>query len=156
MQPSSTPELLEVLGRHRVAFIVVGVTAAVLQGAPVVTFDLDVVREHAVIGGRILDAAGMPEVARWVRHHHERIDGRGYPDGLIGDAIPLESRIIAVVEALETITANRYERQGRRASALDEIDAHSRNTRLGPSTSSARSTKRRLTRSCYRTSSFFA
>ena len=43
MQPSSTPELLEVLGRHEVAFIVVGVTAAVLQGAPVVTFDLDIV-----------------------------------------------------------------------------------------------------------------
>lgn len=43
MQPSSTPELLELLGRHGVAFIVVGVTAAVLQGAPVVTFDLDIV-----------------------------------------------------------------------------------------------------------------
>lgn len=86
--------------------------------------ELDVVREHAVIGGRILDAAGMPDVARWVRHHHERIDGRGYPDGLAGDAIPRESRIIAVVEALETITANRYARPGRRASALDELEAH--------------------------------
>lgn len=40
---SNTPELLEVLARHRVEFIVVGVTAAVLQGAPVVTFDLDIV-----------------------------------------------------------------------------------------------------------------
>ncbi|MFL5838900.1 MAG: HD-GYP domain-containing protein [Thermoleophilaceae bacterium] len=85
--------------------------------------ELDVVREHAVIGGRILDAAGLPEIARWVRHHHERIDGRGYPDGLAGDAIPIESRIISVVEALETITANRYQR-ARRASALDELDAH--------------------------------
>lgn len=43
MQPSNTPALLEVLGRHGVELIVVGVTAAVLQGAPVVTFDLDIV-----------------------------------------------------------------------------------------------------------------
>jgi HD-GYP domain-containing protein (c-di-GMP phosphodiesterase class II) len=83
--------------------------------------ELDVVREHAVIGGRILEAAGLTELAPWVRHHHERIDGRGYPDGLKGDAIPFESRIIAVVEALETITANRYARP-RRASALDELE----------------------------------
>ena len=85
--------------------------------------ELDVVREHAVIGERVLEAAGLLEPALWVRHHHERVDGRGYPDGLAGDAIPLESRIIGVVEALETITANRYPRT-RRASALDELDAH--------------------------------
>jgi HD-GYP domain-containing protein (c-di-GMP phosphodiesterase class II) len=77
-----------------------------------------------VIGARIVEAAGLPELAAWIRHHHERIDGRGYPDGLAGDAIPLQSRIIAVVEALETITANRYERAGRRASAIDELEAH--------------------------------
>lgn len=47
MQPSDTPELLEVLGRHGVAFVVVGVTAAVLQGAPVVTFDLDILYERS-------------------------------------------------------------------------------------------------------------
>ena len=86
--------------------------------------ELDVMREHAVIGARIVEAAGLPELAPWIRHHHERIDGRGYPDGLVGDAIPRQSRIIAIVEALETITANRYERPGRRASALDEIEAH--------------------------------
>ena len=86
--------------------------------------ELDVMRDHPVIGARIVEAAGMPELAPWIRHHHERIDGRGYPDGLIADAIPIESRIIAVVEALETITANRYERPGRRANALDELDAH--------------------------------
>ena len=104
---------------------VLGVPDALLQRHDaLLPHELDVVREHAVIGGRILDAAGLPEIAAWVRHHHERIDGRGYPDGLRGDAIPMESRIIGVVEALETITANRYARPGRRASALDELDAH--------------------------------
>ena len=103
---------------------VLGVPDALLQRSDeLLPHELDVVREHAVVGGRILDAAGLPDIADWVRHHHERIDGRGYPDGLAGDAIPIESRIIGVVEALETITANRYPR-ARRRSALDELEAN--------------------------------
>jgi HD-GYP domain-containing protein (c-di-GMP phosphodiesterase class II) len=58
-----------------------------------------------------------------VRHHHERVDGTGYPDGLEGDAIPFESRLIAVVESLEAMTAARYDRT-RHGSALDELDSH--------------------------------
>jgi HD-GYP domain-containing protein (c-di-GMP phosphodiesterase class II) len=58
-----------------------------------------------------------------VRHHHERVDGTGYPDGLEGDAIPFESRLIAVVESLEAMTAARYDRQ-RHGSALDELESH--------------------------------
>jgi putative nucleotidyltransferase with HDIG domain len=104
---------------------VLGIPDALLRRSdPLLPHELDVMRDHPVIGARIVKAAGLPEIAPWIRHHHERIDGRGYPDGLIGDAIPRESRIIAVVEALETITANRYERPGRRASAVDELDAH--------------------------------
>jgi HD-GYP domain-containing protein (c-di-GMP phosphodiesterase class II) len=104
---------------------VLGIPDALLRrNDQLLPHELDVVREHSVIGGRILEAAGLPEIAPWVRHHHERIDGRGYPDRLAGDAIPRESRIIAVVEALETMTANRYARPGRRASAIDELDAH--------------------------------
>jgi HD-GYP domain-containing protein (c-di-GMP phosphodiesterase class II) len=49
----------------------------------------------------------MPVEARWVRHHHERYDGGGYPDGLCGDAIPLESRIILVADAFEAMTSDR-------------------------------------------------
>lgn len=104
---------------------VLGIPDALLRRSdPLRPHELDVMRDHPVIGARIAEAAGLPEIAPWIRHHHERVDGRGYPDGLIGDAIPVESRIIAVVEALETITANRYERHGRRASAVDELDAH--------------------------------
>lgn len=85
--------------------------------------EMQLMREHAVIGERILDGAGMPLQAKWVRHHHERVDGTGYPDGLANDAIPFESRIIAVVEALEAMTAARYDRR-RRGSALDELESH--------------------------------
>lgn len=85
--------------------------------------EMQLMREHAVIGERILDGAGLPVQAKWVRHHHERVDGTGYPDRLAGDAIPFESRLIAVVEALEAMTAARYDRQ-RHGSALDELESH--------------------------------
>jgi HD-GYP domain-containing protein (c-di-GMP phosphodiesterase class II) len=85
--------------------------------------EMQLMREHAVVGERLLEGAGMPLQAKWVRHHHERVDGQGYPDGLVGDAIPFESRIIAVVESLEAMTAARYDRP-RHGSALDELDSH--------------------------------
>ena len=65
------------------------------------------VRTHAEVGATMLARAGMHFEARWVRHHHERIDGRGYPDGLAGEAIPLEARIIAVAEAYDAMTSPR-------------------------------------------------
>ena len=43
----------------------------------------------------------------WILHHHERLDGSGYPDGLSGDEIPIESRIIVVADAFEAMTADR-------------------------------------------------
>jgi putative nucleotidyltransferase with HDIG domain len=63
---------------------------------------------HPVIGERILakvDSYG--EIARIVRHHHERVDGHGYPDGLTGDQIPLLSRIISVADAYNAMTSDR-------------------------------------------------
>jgi HD-GYP domain-containing protein (c-di-GMP phosphodiesterase class II) len=63
---------------------------------------------HSEIGERILsnvDTYG--EIAAVVRHHHERIDGEGYPDGLKGDDIPLLSRIIAVADAYNAMTSDR-------------------------------------------------
>jgi putative nucleotidyltransferase with HDIG domain len=64
--------------------------------------------EHSVIGEGILTKVDdYAEIATIVRHHHERIDGQGYPDGLIGDAIPLISRIIAVADAYNAMTSDR-------------------------------------------------
>ena len=85
--------------------------------------EMQMMREHAVIGERILDGVGMRQQAKWVRHHHERVDSQGYPDGLKGEAIPFESRLIGIVEALESITAARYDRP-RHGSALDELEAN--------------------------------
>ena len=54
--------------------------------------------------------AGLEEVAEWVEAHHERIDGRGYPEGRSGDEIPLESRILAIADAYAAITSDRPHR----------------------------------------------
>jgi putative nucleotidyltransferase with HDIG domain len=64
--------------------------------------------EHSAIGERILAKVDdYGEIARIVRHHHERMDGNGYPDRLPGPAIPLLSRIIAVADAYNAMTSGR-------------------------------------------------
>ncbi|MEA2413335.1 MAG: hypothetical protein QOC77_3896 [Thermoleophilaceae bacterium] len=69
--------------------------------------EFDEIKVHAVVGGAMLAHSGFPVEADWVRHHHERLDGRGYPDGLSGDEIPLESRIIFVADSFEAMTSDR-------------------------------------------------
>jgi MFS family permease len=64
--------------------------------------------EHSIIGERILaHVDDYSEIARVVRHHHERMDGHGYPDGLANTEIPLLSRIIAVADAYDAMTSDR-------------------------------------------------
>lgn len=64
--------------------------------------------QHSVIGERILkNVDDYSEIASIVRHHHERLDGLGYPDGLRGDEIPLISRVLAVADAYNAMTSDR-------------------------------------------------
>jgi putative nucleotidyltransferase with HDIG domain len=64
--------------------------------------------QHSAIGERILAKVdGYAEIASIVRHHHERVDGFGYPDGLAGEEIPLLARIIAVADAYNAMTSDR-------------------------------------------------
>jgi hypothetical protein len=70
----------------------------------------------------MLTAVGDPEIAAMVRHHHERMDGRGYPDGLTGSEIPLGARVIAVADTFDAITSARaYRRAGTHKKALDVL-----------------------------------
>ena len=62
---------------------------------------------HPQIGFRMLDSLGVDPVADIVLHHHERWDGAGYPDRLIGDQIPLGARIIFVADAYDAMTSDR-------------------------------------------------
>ena len=81
-----------------------------------------IVKTHTVEGQRMLDQVGgfMREVGLIVRSHHERWDGGGYPDGLAGEAIPLEARIIA---CCDTWNAMRTDRPYRKALDYDVASA---------------------------------
>jgi HD-GYP domain-containing protein (c-di-GMP phosphodiesterase class II) len=82
-----------------------------------------VVKRHPVDGAEMLAGVGDPEIPAIVRHHHERIDGRGYPDGLRGEAIPLGARIVAVADTFDALTSNRaYRPAATQKNALDILD----------------------------------
>ena len=90
----------------------IGVADAILQKpGSLAPEELSAMTEHVEIGHAILLAAELPIEAHWVLHHHERIDGRGYPTGLSGASIPVESRIIAVADAFEAMTGTRPYRE---------------------------------------------
>ena len=66
------------------------------------------IKKHPAIGDKILsNIKEMPELAAGARYHHERVDGKGYPEGLLDDHIPEEARIIAVADAYDAMTSNR-------------------------------------------------
>jgi putative nucleotidyltransferase with HDIG domain len=66
------------------------------------------VRHHAIHGEQMLKALSLPaQVCRFVRAHHERYNGKGYPDRLAGEHIPLESRILGLADAYDAMTADR-------------------------------------------------
>ena len=68
----------------------------------------DVMRNHPVIGAQIVEPIALLSGAvDLIRHHHERFDGTGYPDGLRGEAIPLEARIFAVADSFDAMTSSR-------------------------------------------------
>jgi diguanylate cyclase (GGDEF)-like protein len=83
----------------------------------------ELIREHTIVGERIVSAApALAEVAKLVRWTHERFDGRGYPDGLAGEDIPLEARIVFAADAFSAMTQARPYRQAKSVeSALDEV-----------------------------------
>jgi PAS domain S-box-containing protein len=93
---------------------------------PLSADELALVQRYPVIGEQILEAVPrFRGVARLVRHHRERWDGTGYPDGLRGEEIPLGSRIIAVVDAYNAMTDHRRYRVARgHTEAVAELQRH--------------------------------
>jgi putative nucleotidyltransferase with HDIG domain len=83
--------------------------AAILEKrGPLSEHERQFVNRHTLIGARILQAApDLSQLAEVVRSSHERLDGKGYPDGLAGSEIPLASRIIFVCDAFDAMTSER-------------------------------------------------
>jgi diguanylate cyclase (GGDEF)-like protein/putative nucleotidyltransferase with HDIG domain len=92
-----------------------------------------VLERHPQIGFQMLESLGVDPVADWVRHHHERWDGLGYPDGLPGNQIPLGARIIFVADAFDAMTSDRvYRARLSESDALDELERNA-GTQFDPS-----------------------
>jgi diguanylate cyclase (GGDEF)-like protein len=90
-----------------------GIADAILHKAgPLEEAEWREMHRHPEIGARILEHAGLDDIAAWVRGHHERVDGQGYPFGLAGTEVGLESRILAVADAYEAMIADRPYRPG--------------------------------------------
>ena len=102
----------------------IGVPEAVLRKpGPLEESEWVLMRRHPVIGAQIVapfeSLAGVSSV---IRHHHERHDGSGYPDGLVGDAVPLGARIVAVADIFDALTSDRpYRAALPREAALEHL-----------------------------------
>ncbi|HMJ96812.1 MAG TPA: HD-GYP domain-containing protein [Thermoleophilaceae bacterium] len=94
--------------------------------------EFEVMKRHPVDGARMTAEMGDPDITAMVRHHHERLDGSGYPDGLRGDEIPLGSRIISVADTFDAITASRTYHGARAHRRALEVVAKEAGTQLDP------------------------
>ena len=118
---------LDLLG-HAALFHDIGKLAvpdAILLKPAVLTDDeWALMQRHADEGARIIDRLGfLNDAVPAIRHHHERFDGAGYPDGLKGEEIPLGARIIHVADALDSMLTTRIYRAARPAmDAMDELN----------------------------------
>lgn len=97
--------------------------AILLKPGPLTRDEFTLVKEHPVVGDRLCgDLRTLNRVRSIVRHHHERLDGSGYPDGLKGDQIPLLAQIIGIVDVFDAMTTNRPYRPARSTDeALSEL-----------------------------------
>jgi putative two-component system response regulator len=82
--------------------------AVLLKPGPLAPDEYELIKQHAVIGDRLCgELRSLRNVRPIVRHHHERLDGSGYPDGLGGEAIPLLAQIMGVVDVFDALTTAR-------------------------------------------------
>lgn len=102
----------------------IGISEAILnKQGKLEDSEWEAVRNHPVIGEKIVkDIDFLYDIHLGVRHHHERYDGKGYPDGLKGEEIPLVARVIAVADSFDAMTSDRTYRRGKNVSeALAEL-----------------------------------
>jgi HD-GYP domain-containing protein (c-di-GMP phosphodiesterase class II) len=106
--PEERMEVLRWAGRlHDLGKI--GIPNRILgKPGPLTRAEFEVMKQHPVRGWRVAARAGiLAQAAPIIRAHHERLDGSGYPDGLRGDEIPLEARIVAVADVWDALTSDR-------------------------------------------------
>lgn len=104
-----------------------------LKDGPLTDEEFAVIRRHPLIGAQILEnITSLRDVCEIVRHHHERYDGKGYPDGLAGEEIPLLARFTAVADTFHAITSERPYRPARTPIQALEIIREVQGSQLCP------------------------
>ena len=94
--------------------------------------EFKVIQTHSEVGAHLVAVLGDPELEAIIRGHHERLDGTGYPDNLIGDQIHIGARIIAVVDTFDAITSKRPYRGAQKHRVAMEIIERDAGTKLDP------------------------
>ena len=86
--------------------------------------EYEIVKKHAALGADLVkDSPSLRPIASIIRHHHEFYDGSGYPDGLAGNKISIEARVIAVADAIEAMTSDRpYRKAHKLEDVIDELN----------------------------------
>ncbi len=106
-----------------------------LKPSALTSHEWEIMKSHSILGARIVAAQSSPhwqelrastEIVHAIRHHHERFDGLGYPDGLSGDAIPLWARIILIADCYDALTETRAYRPSLAHDAAMEVMAEER------------------------------
>ncbi len=103
----------------------VGIPEEILgKRGPLSADEWEKMKEHVVYGDRMLEPLqAIAPIRKMVCHHHEMFDGSGYPQGLVGEQIPIGSRIIAIADAYDTITSERIYKKARTpAAAFEELE----------------------------------
>ncbi len=107
--------------------------AILFKPAPLNDSERALMEQHPLVGWEILrDVTFLGEAKDVVRSHHERWDGRGYPDGLAGEDIPVAARMFAVADTLDALITDRPYRPGRTLTEAREIIAGGRGTQFDP------------------------
>jgi HD-GYP domain-containing protein (c-di-GMP phosphodiesterase class II) len=94
--------------------------------------EFETIKRHASRGAEMVAVLGDDELTAIVRHHHERLDGGGYPDGLRGDEIPLGARVIAVADTFDAVTSSRPYRAARSHKEALDVLRDEAGTQLDP------------------------
>ncbi|MCM1107192.1 MAG: diguanylate cyclase [Blautia sp.] len=95
--------------------------------------EYEIIKSHTIVGGDILkDITMIKDVADGAKHHHERYDGHGYPDGLAGEEIPLIARIICIADAYDAMNSKRVYRRPLPESAIREELVRGRGSQFDP------------------------
>ncbi len=112
----------------------IGVPISILRKKDKLTDeDWKQIRRHPILGEEIISPiAQLKELVLNIRHHHERYDGKGYPDSLKGEEIPLISRILAVADTFDALTSERPYRNGLSDKAAAEEMETVKGTQLDP------------------------